>query len=215
LLLSAMYRLPRASSTQPCGRSRPAAAVAARTLAAARNGGDDAGLRVDLADGVVLGIDDVHVAERVAANALGPAEHRPPSRPTVTAGAGLARPRNGSDEAASVHLADGIALAFADIGIALAVHAYRPRADHDGLRRRAAVADGCALDFAFRASGAGEGGDDAGLQIQPADPPIGHVGDQQSPLAVQAAIIGLAQHGRGARAAVAAVALRAVACDRH
>src|SRR5262249_17322099 len=135
--------------------------------------------------GVVLGIDDVDVSLAVTANGFRPVEGRLAG---VAAVAGVALgtgPRHRADAAGGVDLADAVALALADVGDALAVHAHRPRAAQHGVRRRPAVADAAAVHFPFWPAGAGERGDDAGLQIEPADAPVADVRDQQAALAVE------------------------------
>src|SRR5262249_46522632 len=125
------------------------------------------------------------------------------------------RPGDGRDDPAGVHLADRVPLALADVGVALTVHADRPRPDDHCLRRRSAVADLAAVRLALRPAGAGKGGHGSRFQVEPADAPVGHVRDQQAALAVQAAVVRLAQAGTGRRAAVAGVILLAVARDRR
>src|SRR5262249_6818243 len=127
---------------------------------------------------------------------------------------GPARAGQGHDRPGRVDLADGVALALADIRVALAVDADGPRADQDRLRGRSAVADPGAVHLALRPAGAGERREDARFQVQAAHAPVGDVGDQQTALAVEAGVVGLAQHGLGGGAAVAAEAFLAVAGNR-
>src|SRR5262249_20498989 len=127
----------------------------------------------------------------IAADALGIAERGLERRPVGVAGhAGAGR---GGDLPRGVNLADGAAFALADPGVALAVDADGASADDDRVLRRAAVADAVAIHLARAPADAGEGGDDARLQVEAADAPVGHVRDQESALAVQAAVVRLAQ----------------------
>ena len=64
----------------------------------------------------------------------------------------------------------------------VAVDADGAGADDDCFVRGAAVADGVALRLRLRTTAAGEGGDRAGFQIEPANTPVGDVGDQQAAL---------------------------------
>ena len=111
---------------------------------------------------------------------------------------------DGGDDALGVDLADGAAFAFADVGVALAIDADGPGADDDRLVGRAAVAALAAIDLRLGRdlglAGAGEGGDDAGREVEPANAPVGDVGDQQAPLAVE-------DSNRWVRACDASVAL--------
>src|SRR4030095_17077343 len=93
-----------------------------------------------------------------------------------------------------------VALALSDIVIALTIHADRGGA-HDRSLRGSLPRPGSLL-----LAGAGEGGDDAGLQIQTSDPLVLNVRDEQSASTVQEAIVWLAQLGADSRAAVASVA---------
>ena len=67
------------------------------------------------------------------------------------------------------------------------------------------------FDLSLGSTGACERREQAGFQIQPADAPIGDVGDEEAALAVEAAIVGFAHRGRGRLAAVAAEIFLAVA----
>src|SRR5262249_39822245 len=76
-----------------------------------------------------------------------------------------------------------------------AVHAHRPRPVDERLGRGAAVALVGLSDLALAPSRPGERGDRACLQVEPANAPAAHVGDEQPALAVEEAIIRL-DHAR-------------------
>src|SRR5262245_11127063 len=116
------------------------AAVAFGTLPAAGDGRDDAGLRVDLANGVVLGLDHVDVALAIAADACRAAECRLDGRASVALVAGDVGAGDGRDRALAIDLADGVSFALADVGVAQAIDADGTGADDHRLRGRAAVA---------------------------------------------------------------------------
>src|SRR5262249_49551969 len=97
-----------------------------------------------------------------------------------------------------------------------AVHADGPRADDDRLAGRATVADFATFYFRFRPTGPGERADGPRLHIDAPNPPVGHVGNEQAALAVEYAVIGLAQAGVESVLAVPGVVLLAVAgIQRH
>src|SRR5262249_25578392 len=132
-------------------------------------------------------------------------------RAAVALVAGRAGAGDGRDGALGVHLADSAALALADVGVAEAVHADGPRADDDGLRRRAAVADFGAGNLARWLPRPGKRGDRAGLHVHPANPPVPHVGNEQAALAVEHAVVRLTEAGVQRVLAVAGVVFLAVA----
>src|SRR5262245_243585 len=172
------------------------------------DGDHDAGHGIDAADRVVLRIYHDDVVSMVAADGFGRAPGSAEGRTTVAAIATLAGPGERRHDAAGIYLPNAVALALADVRIALAIHADRAGAHDRSLRGRLPVAGSLFLAVA------GEGGDDAGLQIQTSYPLVLNVRDEQSALAVQEAIVRLAQLGAGSRAAVASVARFAGADDR-
>src|SRR5262249_53010397 len=147
-------------------QSRPGrvATVPTRALPSPRHRGDDVRLRVEAAHGVVLGVHDVDVALLVAADGLGSVERRLRRVTAVAAVALGPGARQRRDDAVGVDLAHRVALALADEGVADAVHAHGAGADEHRLRGRAAVADAGAVHPVLGFTGAGEGGDEAGLQ---------------------------------------------------
>src|SRR5262249_3596117 len=135
------------------------AAVAFGALTAAGDGRDDAGLGIDLANGVILGVHHVDVALAVAADAFRAAEGRLDGGAAVALVAGSAGAGDGRDGALAIDLADGVAFAFADVGVAQAIDADGTGADDHRLGGRAAVADSGAIYFSFRLAGTGKRGD--------------------------------------------------------
>src|ERR1700730_4825556 len=97
---------------------RRGTAVAARSLAPAGHGGDAAGFGRNLADRVVLGIDDVKIAIGVRADTLGALELSLQRGAPVAGRAPGPGAGDGRDDALPIHLANGASLALADIDIA-------------------------------------------------------------------------------------------------
>src|SRR5262249_45895810 len=144
---------------------------------------------VDLADRVILGIDDEHVARRVAADPLGSVEARSGTRTVevaLVAGAG-----ERGDGALGVHLSDRVSLALAEVGGASPIDADRPRAVDDRFGCQPTVALLGRRGPTLLSPHTGERADDAALQVDPADAPVPHVRDQQAPLAVEDAVVRL------------------------
>src|SRR5262249_46463554 len=140
--------------------------VAVGPLVAAGKRRDEVRLHVNLANAMILAIDDVDIAGRLAANALRAREDRARGIPLVPLVAPLAGAGDGGNDPFRVDFSDRAAFAFADVGIALAIDADGTSANDDRLLGRAAVAAFAAIDFGLGRdlglAGTGERGDDAG-----------------------------------------------------
>ena len=154
---------------------------------------------------MVLGIHHQQVARRVAADGLGSAPRCRDGRPAVARISELTCSRYGRQCAVGIHLADAIALALGDVGDASTVGADRSCAEDAGLCCGEAVA------AALLGAVAGEGGDDARIQVDAPNALVLHVCDQQAAAPVEVAVVGFAELGVNGRSAVAAIGLLAVA----
>ena len=167
-------------------------------LAGAEHRADDPGAEVDPADDVALGVGDEQPAAPPG-QALGAGQERASRRAAVArvalgAGAGHVvdrlRPR--------VEAMDGVALAQRQVEIAAIVERHRARAVQRRARERRAVGRGLTV------AGAGEGGDDAGGQLDRPHAMVADVADEQSPpVGRDRDRVRLAKGGRGRRPAVA------------
>src|SRR5215471_18105782 len=187
-------------------RGEPSVAIASPMSAG--DGDHDAGPGIDAADRMVFRIHHGDVVPMIAPDGFGRAPGGGEGRTAVAAVATLAGPGERRHDAAGIHLPNAVALTLTDVRITLAIHADRAGAHDRSLRGRLPVAGSLFLAVA------GEGGDDAGLEIQASYPLVLNVRDEQSALTVQEAIVRLAQLGPGSRAAVASVARFAGAGDR-
>src|SRR5262245_4088800 len=187
-------------------RGEPTVAIASPMSPGDRH--HDAGLGIDTADRMVFRIHYDDVVPMVAADGFGRAPGSAEGRTAVAAIAALAGPGECGHDPPGIHLLHAVALALTDVRIALAVHANRAGAHDRRLRCRFPVPGSLFLTVA------GEGGDDAGLQIQTSYSLVLNVRDEQSALAIQEAIVRLSQLCPGSRAAVAPVARFAGADDR-
>src|SRR5262245_44066409 len=187
-------------------RGEPSIAIASPMSTG--DGDHDPGPGIDAANRMVFRIHHDDVVPMIAPDGFGRAPGSAEGRAAVAAVAALAGSGERGHDAAGIHLPNAVALALADIRIALAIHADRAGAHDRSLRGRLPVSGSLFLAVA------GEGGDDAGLQIQTSYPLVLNVRDEQSALTVQEAIVRLAQLGPGSRTAVASVARFAGADDR-
>src|SRR5262245_20617431 len=187
-------------------RGEPSIAIASPMSTG--DGDHDPGPGIDAANRVVFRIHHDDVVPMIAPDGFGRAPGSAEGRAAVAAVAALAGSGERGHDAAGIHLPNAVALALADIRIALAIHADRAGAHDRSLRGMLPVPGSLLLAVA------GEGGDDAGLQIQTSYPLVLNVRDEQSAFAVQEAIVRLAQLGQDSWAAVASVARLAGAGDR-
>src|SRR5215467_6491268 len=127
-------------------RGRTAVAIA--PLMPAGNGGDNAGNSINAADGIILGVHDDNVVVMIAPDGLG----RPPGGgqggTTVAAVAPLASTGKGGHDTVGIDFADTIALALADVGVALAIHADCPGPHNGGPRGRLTIPGAAFLPIA-------------------------------------------------------------------
>src|SRR4029453_7873003 len=190
---------PAAVGTLQAGfRSRPAVAIASPVPAGYGGHGPRHG--VDAADRAVLRVADDAVVPTVTPDGLGRAPGGREGRAAVAAVAPLAGTGKGGHDPAGIHFPNTVALSLADVGVSFAIHADCP-GTHDGsLRGRFSIPGPPLLAIA------GEGRDDAGLQIQAANPLVLNIRDEQAAFAVQETIVRLPELSRDAGAAVAAVA---------
>src|SRR5262249_47531437 len=156
--------------------------------------------RVNAADGVVLGVDDQQVAVVITAYGLWSPPGRCQGRSAVTAIATFPGTGVGGHDTVGVDLADAIAFALADVGIAATVHAHGTCAQDTGRRRRTAIAG------AGFVPGPGEGGDDARTHIQAPDTLVLYIGNEESPTTVEKAVVRLPQLRLRAWSGIAGVA---------
>src|SRR2546425_12516240 len=119
---------------------------------------------------------------------------------TVAAVAPLAGTGEGGHDTVGIHFPDAVALALADVGVPLVIHADRPGAHDGGLRGGLPIPGPSLLPIT------GEGRDDTGLQVQTAYPLVLNIRDEQAAFAIQEAIVRLPQLGQDAGAAVPGVA---------
>src|SRR3989441_1007234 len=119
---------------------------------------------------------------------------------TVAAVAPLAGTGEGGHDTVGIHFPDAVALALADVGLRLAIHADRPSAHDGGLRGGLRISGPSLLPIT------GEGRNDAASQIQTAYPLVLNVRDEQAAFPIQEAIVRLPQLGQDAGPAVATVA---------
>src|SRR5262249_32578041 len=132
---------------------------------------------------------------------LGPAQRRPPGGTAVAAGPLLAGADDGADLAGTVHDAQGVAGALQDVDVARVVHRDGARVDERSLDRHRAVLRDALLPVA------GQGGNDASLEVDPADPAVVEVGQVEVLAAgVEGQAVNAAEPGRRRGAAVAAEA---------
>jgi hypothetical protein len=182
---------PAAVGTLQAGfRSKPAVAIASPVPAG--NGGHNPGHRIDAADRMVLGIHDDDVVLMIAPDALGRAPGGGEGRAVVAAVAPLAGTGEGGHDTAGIHFPNAVAFSLADVGVPFAIPAHGPGA-HDGSMRGGRSVSGPPL-LAI----AGEGRNDAGLQIQTAYPLVLNVRDEQATFAVEEAIVRLPKLGQDA-----------------
>src|SRR5713101_6482160 len=170
-----------------CGRST----VAIASLMPAGDGGHDAGHGIDAADRMILRVHDDDVVLMVAPDGLGRTPGGGQGGAAVAAVPPLAGPSEGRH---------AVALALADVGVPLAIHADRPRAHDGGLGGGFPIPGPSLLPIT------GEGRNDAASQIQTAYPLLLNIRNEQAAFAIQKAIVRLPQLGQDTGAAVAAVA---------
>src|SRR5262249_34091238 len=179
-------------------RGEPSVAIASSMSAG--DGNHDTGPGIDAADRMVFRIHHDDVVPMIAPDGFGRAPGGGEGRTAVAAVAALAGPGGRRHDATGIHLPNAVALTLADVRIALAIHADGAGAHDRSLR------GGLPVPGSLLLAVAGESGDDAGLQIQMSYPLVLNVRDEQPTLAVQEAIVWLAELGLDSRAAVAPVA---------
>ena len=178
---------------------RGGAAVAIAALVPAGDGGHNAGDGINAADRIVFCVHDDNVVVMVAADGLG----RPPGGgqggTAVAAVAPLTGAGKGGHDAVGIHFADAVALALADVGVPLTIHADRSGPHDGGPGGRLTIPGPALLPIAS------EGRDDAGLQVQAAYALILNIRDEQAAFAIQEAIVRLPQLRQHTGATVATV----------
>src|SRR5262245_19466737 len=178
---------------------RGESAVTIAALVPTGDGGHDAGHSIDAADRIVFCVHDDNVVVMVAPDGLG----RPPGSsqggPAVAAVAPFTSAGKSRHDAVGIDFADAVAFALADVGVPLPIHADRSGTHDGGSGGRLTIPGPAFLPIA------GEGRDDASLQVQAAYALVLNIGDEQAAFAIQEAIIRLPQLRQLAGAAVAAV----------
>src|SRR5262249_55179542 len=114
----------------------------------------------------------------ITANSFGFVEGRLAGIALVAAVALGPRASDGRDDAMPVHLADGVPFALADIGVSPTIDTDTAGTDQGCGRRRSAVSESGTIQRTTMSTDTGKSADDAGLQIDPANTPVTHIGDE-------------------------------------
>ena len=190
-------------------RARARAAVTAESGGAvARNRGDDARTRSHLADAIIAGVRDVHVARRVHRDTLRIGKRRARACAAVATESIDAVARNRGDDARTRgHLADAIVVDVRDVHVARRIHCDVTRVVKLRARARAAVA------AESKDASARDRGDDARAFCHLTDAMISIIRDVHAARRVHRDACGEVQLRARARAAVAAESLGSIAHD--
>src|SRR5712691_9211437 len=166
-------------------RCRGGSAVAVASLVSTGDGGHDAGHGIDAADRMVLRVHDDDVVPMIAPDGFGRAPGGGQGRAAVAAVPPLAGTSERGHDAVGIHFPDAVALALADVGVPLAIHADRPGAHDRSVRGGVPIPGPSLLPIT------GEGRDDAPPEVQTAYSLILNIRDEQVAFAVQEAIVRL------------------------